>query len=1114
MTLKSSIKDNQRRGTAGSFLNEKILPDSKLSIVSAYFTIYAYNALKEKLDEIESLDFLFGEPSFLKNLNPDLMPKKEFEIEDSTYEICLKNRLNQKSVARDCAEWIRNKVNIKSMVKPNFLHGKMYHIQNPNRDPLSLMGSSNFTYNGLGYGNSKNIELNLEMQDRRDVADLKEWFDEVWNDETGLIENVKEEVLKYIETLYAENSPEFIYYLTLHNIFEGFIDEQEKGGLIDNNVGFFETSVWNKLFNFQKDGVKGVINKIDKYGGCILADSVGLGKTFQALAVIKYYELLNDRVLVLCPKKLRENWTLYVQNDKRNPLIGDKFRYSVLHHTDLSRENGKSGDIDLASIKWGNYDLVVIDESHNFRNNAPGKKDEDGNVIKKSRYKRLMDDIIKDGRNTKVLLLSATPVNNNLKDLRNQIYFITKGKDDALEESAQIRNIGAVLKIGQEEFTKWADPKKNSQRKTSELLEKLDSSFFKLLDTLTIARSRQHIKKYYDIKLIGDFPERLPVISIAPEIDMSDDFPTYKQIDDEISDYKLSLFNPSAFLKKETRDKYLLKTSVKQFSQEDREYFLIGMMKVNFLKRLESSINSFGISLERTINKIDQLLTKIDLYIVNEKNYGEVDIDEIIENEEDEDLIDAISVGKKMKYSLKDIDIENWKKALMEDRDHLEILMNEAKAITVKRDKKLNELKKLIVNKIQNPLNQSNKKILIFTAYSDTASYLYTSLKEWAEKDLKVHIAMVAGGLEENKSTFNPKGFKTQNDFNKILTNFSPISKNRDKMDDMPQNEEIDILIATDCISEGQNLQDCDYLVNYDIHWNPVRIIQRFGRIDRIGSKNKKIQMINFWPTDDLNEYINLKDRVEARMALVDITATTEENILSHNQIMEIEEDDLKYRNKQLEKLKNEVLDLEDLDDNISLSEFSLNDFRIELSNFIDNKYNKEKLKKTPKGLYAVVPSNDGNFSNLANYSSENLKVKDIIKPGVIFCLKQKGDYDKNNKVNPLQPFFLVYIYDDGKVKFNYTSAKQILDMYRLLCDSKREAYEQICNIFNEEIKDGLDMSKYSELLENAVNEIRHVYKKRSLASLTKSRSATIADKTEQVNDFNSFELITWLIVR
>lgn len=1114
MSNNSFIKDNKKRGTVGKFLEEKIMADSKLSIVSAYFTIYAYNALKDKLDTIENLDFLFGEPTFINNLNPDLIPKKEFEIEDSTFEICLKNRLSQKSVAKECAKWIREKVNIKSMVKPNFLHGKMYHIQNPFRDPVSLMGSSNFTFNGLGFGNSKNIELNLEMQDRRDMADLKEWFDEIWNDNTGLIEDVKDEVIKYIEMLYAENSPEFIYYVTLYNIFEEFLNDQEKGGFIDEKVGFFETDVWNKLYSFQRDGVKGAINKIDKYGGCILADSVGLGKTFQALAIIKYYELMNDRVLVLCPKKLRENWTLYIQNDKRNPLERDRFRYNVLHHTDLSRESGKSGDVDLSSIKWGNYDLVVIDESHNFRNNAPGKKDEDGNIIKKSRYKRLMEDIIVNGRDTKVLLLSATPVNNNLKDLRNQIYFITKGKDDALAESTQIKNIGAVLKTGQEEFAKWADPKKNVHRKTSDLLERLDSSFFKLLDTLTIARSRQHIKKYYDMKLIGEFPKRLEVISLAPEIDLEDSFPTYKQIDEEISDYKLSLFNPSAFLKSEVKEKYLSKTTVQQFTQEDREYFLIGMMKVNFLKRLESSINSFGISLERTINKIDTLLEKIKSYKSNESIYKDFEIDEITETNEDEELLEAISVGKKMKYSLKDINIDKWVKALRQDRDHLEILMNEAKAINESRDKKLNELKNIIKSKTENQLNEGNKKVIIFTAYSDTALYLYNALKDWVTNELSLHIAMVAGGTEENKSTFMRKGYKSQSEFNRILTNFSPISKDRDKMDDMPQDNEIDILIATDCISEGQNLQDCDFLINYDIHWNPVRIIQRFGRIDRIGSRNKQIQLVNFWPTDDLNEYINLKDRVEARMALVDITATAEENILSHEQIMEIETEELKYRNKQLEKLKKEVLDLEDMDDSISLSEFSLNDFRVELTNFIDTKFNKEKLKRTPYGLYAIVPALGGSYSSMGKYSEENLKAKELIKPGIVFCLKQKGDFDRDNKINPLQPFFLVYIRDDGTVKYNYTGAKQILDIYRLLCCNKKDAFVPLCEIFNDETNDGNIMDKYSDLLEKAVLEIQHIFKKRSLSSLTKSRSAIIVNKSEQITDLEKFELVSWLIIK
>jgi len=1115
-TIFSSLRDNHKRGSVGKFLKDNVSANANLSIVSAYFTIYAHSKLKNEFNNIESLNFLFGEPTFIKSVNPNSEKKKDFKIVDDKLVIPLESRLSQKAVAKECAEWIREKVNIKSMVKPNFLHGKMYHIKNSNGVEKAILGSSNFTVNGLGLGGSPNIELNMEVDSDRDRKDLLTWFNEIWNDTSGLVEDVKDDVLKYIEQLYAENEPEFIYFKTLYHIFQKYLEDQGKGGLLKENIGFFESKIWNMLYDFQKDGVKGAINKILNHNGCIVADSVGLGKTFEALAVIKYFELLNKNVLVLAPKKLRENWTIYRLNDELNPFIQDRFRYDVLNHTDLSREQGKSGDIDLSTINWGNYDLIVIDESHNFRNNSRGKKDEDGNIIRKSRYERLMSEIINAGINTKVLLLSATPVNNNLKDLRNQIHIITGGNDAALYEKTNIKNIAQTLKNAQNNFSRWADPKRNAKRSIKDLLERIDSSFFKLLDEITIARSRKHIINYYDTTAIGKFPDRLPVISKAPNIDLLKKFPSYDKLNKEIAKYRLSLFNPSAYVKKEYQKHYedLSKTEGTAFTQTTREYFLIGMMRVNFLKRIESSIKSFEISMDRTISKIDTIIDKITDY--HENHLGELSIEPdlfIPEDKEDEDLTEVNEnwqVGKKLKFELAHIDIEKWLTDLNEDKEQLKMLYSTASSVTVERDEKLKVLKEIISAKINNPLNNENKKVVVFTAFADTAYYLFDSLKDWCKKEFNINIAVVAGGSKENQTTYKPKGFKNNSDFNNILTNFSPISKNRAKIRSMPQDEEIDILIATDCISEGQNLQDCDFLVNYDIHWNPVRIIQRFGRIDRIGSINDKVQLVNFWPTDDLNNYINLKDRVEARMALVDITATGEENILDPDQLKDLIEDDMKYRNKQLKRLKKEVLDLEELDDNISLSEFTLDDFRIELSNYIEE--NKKKLEESPLGLYAVVPS--PNNEEKEQLSLIENPVNQIIKPGVIYCLRQKGDTVGNEEVNPLQPYFLVYIRNDGTVRFNYTHVKQILDIFRLLSQGKKQPYDKLCDLFNQETNQGFDMNKYNLLLEKAIEEIKTIFSKRVKSKLQSGRGAVLIPKTKQATESDNFELITWLIIK
>ena len=1109
----SSIRDNHSHGTVGDFLKQAISNNSDVSIVSAYFTIYAYHYLKSNLNTINHLRFLFGEPTFIKALDPEKINTRDFKIEDDKIVIPIESRLTQKITAKECSEWIKSKAEICSMVKPNFLHGKMYHIRQESGIEKAIAGSSNFTVNGLGLGGSKNIELNIIIDSDRDRQELKEWFDTIWNDQTGLVEDVKGQVLKYLEQLYIENEPEFIYFKTLYHIFENYLDEQKRGGLLNERTGFFDSEIWDILYDFQKDGVKGAINKILKHNGCIIADSVGLGKTYEALAVIKYFELLNNRVIVVCPKKLTGNWTIYQasQNHVLNPFKKDRFNYTVLYHTDMARETGYSGAnaINLENFNWGAYDLVVIDESHNFRGNPVEKVKQDGNM-KMNRAKWLMEKVIKSGAKTKVLMLSATPVNNSLRDLRNQIAFITEGEDDALFEHCKIKDIGLTLKNAQTQFSTWADPKKNPKRNMKQLLERLDSAFFKLLDELTIARSRKHIKNFYKIEFIGKFPERNKPHSVYPEIDLHNRFPSYDRVNKQILEYKLSVFNPSAYVKPDKQKKYedRAATEVLAFKQTDRENFLIGMMKINYLKRLESSIESFEISMDRTIQKIENLENKINEFL-KLKNKSQEETLESLEPDEDEleenaDDLEQWQVGKKLKFDLADLELEKWLNDLRKDKEALGDLYHNALAVTPERDAKLAELKKLIAEKIKKPFNRENKKTIVFTAFADTAQYLYSNLKEWCRQELKLHCALVCGNYTQTSLG--------KNDYDSILLNFSPVSKNRAKMTSVSQSEEIDLLIATDCISEGQNLQDGDYLINYDIHWNPVRIIQRFGRIDRLGSRNETIQLVNFWPTKDLDNYINLKERVEARMALVDVTATGEDNILNTEQIEELITDDFKYRNQQLKKLKEEVLDLEDMDETVSLTDFTLDDFRIELLNFLES--NRKRLHEAPFGLYSVVPSPSGEHAGLSDSRQFSESEKEIIKPGVVFCLKQKGDSEGNEEVNPLNPYFLVYIRNDGTVRFNYTHAKQILEIYRLMCQGRKAPYEKLCELFNAETNNGEKMDAYTELLKKAVYEIIRIFKKRSNLRLTSDRGALIIPTAKQLNEMENFELVTWLIVR
>lgn len=889
-----------------------------------------------------------------------------------------------------------------------------------------------------------------------------------------VLTDVKDKLLKQMEVMYEENSGEFIYFKSLYHIFYNYLDELDEDNIVKKGNKLKETKIWNTLYQFQQDAVIGAIDKIEKYNGCILADSVGLGKTFTALAIIQYYELRNDRVLVLVPKKLRENWTIYTLNDKRNIFAEDRFRYDVLNHTDLSRERGFSGNIDLKTINWENYDLVVIDESHNFRNN-PAVKD------RVTRYQRLMNDVIKQGHKTKLLMLSATPVNNKMNDIKNQIAFITEDKDNALEEIG-ISSINHTLRNAQTIFNQWSKLDDNT-RTGEKFVDMMDLEYFKLLDTLTIARSRKHIEKYYDLAEIGEFPNRLDPINESSDIDIKKEFPTLNEINNEIERLNLSVFSPFLYILPQKREDYAKKYDIaigegkSVFKQTDREKSLIQLMRINLLKRMESSIHSFKLTIEKLLFKINKTLEKID----NISEYNE-DIDiSLIDPEEDE--YDELMFGKKTKVLLQDMDLIKWKQDLKLDKEKLEFLFAQAKEVDCLRDEKLADLEKVISNKIENPINEDNKKILIFTAFADTAKYLYENISQWIFDNYGLYTALVTGS-GDNKT--NLKAVRNT-DIDEILTSFSPISKNRNIINP-EMTEEIDILIGTDCISEGQNLQDCDYLINYDIHWNPVRIIQRFGRVDRIGSKNKDIQLVNFWPNIELDEYINLKGRVENRMVMVDVSATGEENIIVNNdKVM----NDLEYRKNQLEKLKDQVIDLEDVSDAISITDLTFNDFKIELMEYM--KKHRKELDNAPFGIYSIVPAEE-------------------FEPGVIFLLRQVKGVKESKDKNALTPYYLVYISEDEEVKLNYIQSKKILDYYQKLCSGKKEVFRNLVESFDRETDNGRQMDKYSQLLKESIENIIGKKQETGVRSLfTKGGTSPVKNNIEGLEEF---ELISFLILK
>lgn len=1059
--------DNKRNGKVGDKLKESIQNNSKLSIISGYFTIYAFNELKKELSKISSLRLLFSNPFFQEN---EVSRKLSGEAEENK----LRNSLQQVKIAHECAKWIEEKVQVKATNFSGAIPFNLYHVQNPS-SAIAIQGSSNFSSTGLGYTHSTTFHMNTLVKESETTKDFLSTFDEIWGN-PSMVSDIKMEVLEKIEEIYEDKSPEFLYFMTLYNIFKNFIGELDEEKIIRTKTGFKDTIVWNKLYNFQRDGVLGAIDKLEKYNGCIIADSVGLGKTFEALAVIKYYELRNDRVLVLAPKKLRENWTLYTVNDKRNVLAEDRFNYDVLNHTDLTREKGYSGEVNLATLNWANYDLIVIDESHNFRNTSTNKNS------RKSRYSKLLDDVLRKGVKTKVLMLSATPVNNKLNDLKNQVAFITEAKDTAFSEVG-IKSIEQTLKKAQSKFNNWLKLPEND-RTTSKLLDSLNFDYFKLLDLITIARSRKHIEKYYDTTDIGKFPNRNKPISLKPDIDTHNAFPPLSEINKTIRRLSLSAYSPLKYVYPHKQEEYSEKYDIdlgngRVFRQTDRENSLIHLMRVNLLKRMESSINSFTLTIDKLISNNERIIFMLDSHseTIEEESIVDVDIDS--------DEYASKLIGNKIKVLISDVDKIKWKQDLEGDLKKLRELRKEGVKVDSSRDKKLLTLKENISQKIINPINNSNKKVIVFTAFADTAEYLYENIAKWAKSEFRVDSCLITGS-GNNKTTLQTK----HKDLNSLLTDFSPVSKDREKTDPTAT-KEIDILIATDCISEGQNLQDCDYLVNYDIHWNPVRIIQRFGRIDRLGSKNESIQLVNFWANMELDEYINLESRVSGRMVLLDVSATGEENIIdAHNNEM----NDLSYRSKQLKELQDTVIDLEDVSGGISITDLTLNDFRMDLMEYL--KTNESKLETSPLGIHSVILNSSG--------------MEEDMKSGTIFCLKLLKD-DAPSENYSLEPYYLVYINEENEVQLGFSSVKTILDIYKKLCLGKKEAIEEAVELFERSTNKYKEMGKYTDQLQVAVESIVGKKEEDDIESLFGSEETSF--KSNDDLSLNNFELISYLVI-
>ena len=1054
---------------------------SKVSIAAACFSMYAYKELKKQLESVNEFRFIFTSPTFTKEKAEK--QKREFYIprlnrESSLYgtefELKLRNEMNQKSIAKECADWIKRKATFKSNTTGENMGG-FVTVENKQQQ-IAYMPMNGFTTIDIGCERGNNSYNMINRFEAPFSASYMQLFETLWNDKDKL-QDVTDVVIENITTAYNENSPEFIYFMTLYHVFSEFLDDISEDELPNEATGFKQSKIWSLLYDFQRDAVLAIINKLERYNGCILADSVGLGKTFTALAVMKYYENRNKSVLVLCPKKLADNWNTYKDNYVNNPIASDRLNYDVLFHTDLSRSHGFSNGLDLDRLNWGNYDLVVIDESHNFRNGAGTHANTHEN-----RYMKLMDKIIRAGVKTKVLMLSATPVNNRFVDLKNQLAIAYEGDSENMNKQLNTKKtIEEIFKQAQKAFNAWSKLEPEA-RTTEALLNTLDFDFFELLDSVTIARSRKHIEKYYNTAEIGKFPERKKPISCRPKLTDLNSAINYNEIYEHLMLLTLCIYTPSNYIFPSKMQKYIDLTHNKgdNLTQTGREEGIRRLMSINLLKRLESSVNSFQLTLKRIKALIESTIKAIDDF----EKYGAADIDMYEASDSEFDMDDGnteyFTVGKKVKIELADMDYKSWRTELKADADVLELLTLMVADITPEHDSKLQELLKLISDKIENPINPGNKKVLIFSAFSDTAEYLYDNVSTYIKKKYGLDTAVITGSID-GKTTI--KGFRAT--LNNVLTCFSPISKGRDVL--MPgSNTEIDVLIATDCISEGQNLQDCDYLVNYDIHWNPVRIIQRFGRIDRIGSRNSQIQLVNFWPDLDLDEYINLKGRVETRMKISIMTSTGDDDLINSE-----EKGDLEYRKQQLKRLQEEVVDIEDMSSGISIMDLGLNEFRLDLLEYVKNH---EDLDKKPKGMHAIVPATDE------------------LPEGVIFVLKNINNSVNVDNLNRIHPFYMVYIGIDGEIVCDYLNPKKMLDDIRLLCRDKKEPINELCQRFNEETDDGRDMTEMSELLSEAINSIIDCKEESDIDSLFSAggTSALMSD----VSGLDDFELICFLVVK
>ena len=1051
-----------------------------VSVAAASFSMYAYRELREQLENVDAFRFIYTSQAFTQDQTTK--QQREFYIprlqrEQSLYgtrlEIRLRNELTQKAVAAECAAWIRSgRARFMSFGTDSNFAPFLGVEHADGAGPDVYMPFQEFSTTQLGVSRHASSYQGVGRMDGDAARGFLAQFEQAWN--SGELHDVTERVVDGIERMYRENPPELVYYMALYRIFSEFLDDVSEDVLPKEGTGFRESLIWSKLYDFQRDAALAIINKLETYDGCILADSVGLGKTFTALAVIKYYESRNRNVLVLCPKKLKDNWITYNSTLVNNPIAGDRLRYDVLFQTDLNRTSGTSETgMPLDRINWGAYDLVVIDESHNFRNGGDSASDE-----KMNRYQLLMERVIRQGVPTKVLMLSATPVNNRFRDLRNQLALAYSGEPERWAGRLHIDNdVETVFSNAQTVYARWAKLPA-AERTTATLAGMLDFDFFEVLDQVTVARSRSHIQRYYDMNALGPFPHRLTPVSKRPRLSTDEDANNYHEIYHELESLTLAVYVPSAYLQRSRLARYAQAGASGNLTVKGRESGIHKLMTTNLLKRLESSVDSFRLTLERMRSSMRDAVDTIDAYRRDGRDRA-VD-GTLADGRADLDADDAAALetdGAADKVMLSDIDWIRWGHDISADIAVVDGLLAMVSGIDAAHDAKLVRLCEQIRDKAARPINAGNRKVLVFTAFADTARYLYEHVSRFAADELGLHTALITG--DGCASTIKRVPASMQ----EILTCFSPVSKERALVYPHLEGCDIDIVIATDCISEGQNLQDCDMMINYDIHWNPVRIVQRFGRIDRIGSANQDIQLVNYWPDVELDEYINLKERVEQRMRITVMTSTGDDDYINTD-----EHGDLEYRRRQLEQMQREVIDLEDASGGVSITDLGLNEFRMDLIGYHRDNPDIDAL---PTGIEAVVEGDE---------------------PGIVFVLRNTNPAVNTHGRNRLHPYYLVHVADDGSIAHGHLDPKDVLDAMRRMCRGRNEPDAQLCRGFNKETRNGKDMHGPAALLHQAVGSVIASKKQSDVDSFFADGPTGFLEN--DIQGLDDFELICFLVVK